>query len=95
MILSKRLVISGLKKKGFENESGDHKYFVYHTTAGMLTHVKTKVSHGSEKDISPNLITEMRRQCQLDSTADFVNLIRCPLKREEYENILREKGFLC
>ncbi len=93
MPLKKLEVIQSLKKKGFKNIGGDHKYLVYHTIDGKQTNIKTKVSRGSYSDIADKCVNEMKRQCRLDKKADFIDLVKCPLERDDYEAILRAKGF--
>lgn len=83
----KSKVESALRSKGFEQTESDHHYFVYITTDGKKTTVKTKTSHTPKmKDIPDNLLSQMAKQCQL-SKNDFLRLLDCPLTREEYEKI--------
>lgn len=90
----KSKVESGLKDKGFEQTEGDHHFFVYVTTEGKKTAVRTKTSHTPKmKDIPDNLLSQMARQCKL-SKNDFFRLLDCPLDREKYEAILKEQGIL-
>lgn len=82
----------GLKTKGFTLETGDHRYFVYHTASGSLTDVWTKTSRGSHyKSLGPFHLGEMARQCRLKKN-QFLDLIDCPLSRSAYEKILAEAG---
>lgn len=89
----KRDVESGLRRKGFQQISGDHNYFAYRSAAGLKTRVFTKTSHGSKKDISDHLLSEMAKQCGLEKR-QFLQLVDCPLDQEEYEAILRSKSLL-
>jgi hypothetical protein len=78
-------VEGALLRKGFEQREGDHHYFVYRNLKGEKTSVFTKTSHTPKmRDIPDNLLALMARQCRL-SKADFLNLVDCPLSREEYE----------
>ena len=52
----------------------------------------TKISHGN-KDIGNFLIKQMSFQCHLDKN-DFMDLSNCPLSKEDYLAILKEKGLL-
>ncbi|MDI9349349.1 MAG: hypothetical protein QM537_05045 [Candidatus Symbiobacter sp.] len=81
-----------LQRKGFILDNRDHKYFVYIASNGIDTGVTTKTSHG-EKELSDNMLNLMARQCKL-SRKEFLDLIDCPLSREQYEKILTDKGFL-
>ncbi|MEL7071105.1 MAG: hypothetical protein AAGN15_21010 [Cyanobacteria bacterium J06581_3] len=88
----KSKVESALRKKGFEQASGDHRFFVYITTQGKKTAVRTKTSHTPKmKEIPDNLLAQMSKQCRLKK-ADFLKLIDCPLTRENYEKILKDQG---
>jgi hypothetical protein len=89
----KSKVESALKSKGFKQTEGDHHWFVYVTIEGKKTAIKTKTSHTQKmKDISDSLLSLMAKQCHL-SKDQFLNLVDCPLDQEEYEKILRNKGF--
>lgn len=88
----KAKVESALKKKGFEQTDGDHRFFVYVTIDGKKTAVRTKTSHTPKmKDIPDNLLSQMAKQCRL-SKNNFFRLLDCPLGREEYEKILQDKS---
>ena len=81
----------GLLRKGFEQREGDHHYFIYRNLKGEKTPVFTKTSHTPKmRDIPDNLLALMARQCRL-SKADFLNLMDCPLSREEYERKLSQR----
>ncbi len=78
-------VEKGLERKGFQKNQTDHRKFIYHKDTGEKTAVWTKTSHGSShKDISPNNLRKMAKQCKLDN-ADFDRLLDCPLSREDYQ----------
>ena len=88
----KSKVESSLRKKGFEQTDGDHRFFVYVTTDGKKTTVRTKTSHTPKmKDIPDNLLSQMAKQCNL-SKNDFFRLLDCPLDRKGYEQILRDQS---
>jgi hypothetical protein len=81
----------GLLRKGFEQREGDHHYFVYRNLRGEKTALFTKTSHTPKmRDIPDNLLALMARQCRL-SKADFLNLVDCPLSREEYERRVSQR----
>lgn len=92
MPLDKKDVSAGLLKKGFQNIGGDHWRYVYVTIDGKQTRVKTMISRGSYKQIADDTISNMKRQCKLDRNSEFFDLIQCPLRREDYEEILKNKG---
>lgn len=80
-----RDIATGLKSKGFnEDSSGHHIYYILLDADGRKSTIKTKMSHQSGgAEISDNLIGKMARQVKL-STREFLNLVDCPLSREEY-----------
>ena len=84
-------VESSLKKKGFKQKPGDHRYFYYYNN-GVLTDVRTKTSHCGQ-DINDYLINKMAKQVHL-SKDDFIDLINCPLSKEEYAKKLRKQNII-
>lgn len=81
-----------LQRKGFKVSNNDHTKLIYFNFAGSKTSVWTKTSFGtSHKDISDDNLSKMARQCRLNKKK-FINLIDCPLSREEYEEKLRAEG---
>ncbi len=75
-----------LRGKGFIQSESHHHFFIYHSTAGRKTPVKTKTSHG-QREISDDLLGKMAQQVKL-SKGDFLDLVDCPLSREAYESKL-------
>ena len=84
-------VEKSLKKKGFKQEPGDHKFFVLYVD-GKRTNIRTKTSHCGQ-DIDKYLINQMRKQVHLEEE-DIINLIKCPLSEEEYKKIVTEGGYI-
>jgi hypothetical protein len=84
-----KVVTSGLKKKGFVLEEGDHHYFQLYVN-GKKEPIYTKISHG-EREIGDKLIGMMARQVGLNKR-DFLDLVDCPLTLEDYLNLLRTAG---
>ena len=92
MVRKRDAVETSLEKKGFERKTGDHVFFIYYTTDGRKTSVRTKMSYGSShRDISQNLVSRMAKQCRL-ATSDFKRLVDCPLSRKDYEEMLKKKS---
>lgn len=89
----RRVVEAALCRKGFEEDRGGrHTFFVYHTTGGRRTAVRTMTSHGAGgRTLGDPLLVQMARQCKLQR-GQFLELVDCPLGRERYEEILREAG---
>jgi hypothetical protein len=90
----RRRVDAALVKKGFQrDEDGHHVSFAYVTMDNRLTEIRTRVSHGRDRDISDDLLAKMAKQCKL-SRPDFNRLVDCPMDRAAYEQELRDQGFL-
>lgn len=80
-----------LQKKGFVEDDSDHKLYVLYLN-DERTSVWTCLSHNGQS-IGEDLISKMRRQLHL-SKDDFVDLIKCPLSKEEYLDKLIKSGIL-
>ena len=94
MVPSRREVEAALDNKGFRKSNASHRYFIYYTTSGKKTTVRTMTSHGSgRQDISSELMSRMARQCKI-SNRDFADLVTCPLSRDEYERKLYQRSVL-
>mgnify|MGYP001161690000 FL=1 len=92
-VLDPKKTYKNLKKKGFVdsiNKSSDHKWVDFFYDEKYV--LSTKISHGN-KDIDKHLIKQMSFQCKLDK-ADFIDLVNCPLSREDYIHLLNQKGLL-
>ena len=91
--LNPRKTYQNLKKKGFtdsKHKSKDHKYIELKHNGKHILH--TKISHGNE-DIREKLIHAMSFQCKL-SKSELLDLAKCPMNKEEYIELLRQKGFI-
>ena len=94
MSKSQRDIEGALLKKGFKKRDGDHSYYIYYGINGDKTGVFTKTSHGAKgRTISDDLFGRMARQLKLTNN-EFDELVQCPLSREKYESILKEKDRL-
>ena len=92
-VIKKAKVRSGLLKKGFiEVKDKDHVVFQYLNDDGQKTTAWTKYSHG-KNEVSEPLIRKMAMQTQL-SRLQFEDLVNCPMSKERYREILKEKGIL-
>lgn len=90
--IKKKLIVSSLKKKGFVQDSGDHKFFHYEVDGKQIGGVYTKVSHGStHNDYDDYLLGQMKKQLKLDTTAQVKELLTCPMSADQYKNILKKK----
>lgn len=88
-VRAKRDVEASLKTKGFRQGEGDHHWFIYWTSDGKKTTIRTKTSHGATKDLGDGLLTQMARQVRT-SKGQFLDLIDCPMTRDQYEDLLRQ-----
>jgi len=91
MVLDSGKTHKNLKKKGFIDAPGDHKFLHYYHEGRFV--LSTKISHGSAHDLDDFLIKKMAIQCKLNKE-DFVNLANCPMSKEEYINRLIESGLI-
>ncbi len=89
MVLDSKKVINALKSKGFVENKTHHLFFEYFINGKFVFH--TKVSHGNKHDIDNYLIGQMKKQCNL-SKKEFLNLINCPLSKEDYKSIIKNLG---
>jgi hypothetical protein len=80
-------VEGALLGKGFRQVDTHHHRFIYWTSEGKMTGVQTKTSH-SHKVIDVSNIGKMARQCRL-RVPEFLNLVDCPMSRDDYEAHLR------
>lgn len=94
MQVERRTIESNLPNKGFIEERSHHKYF-YHEYNGLRTGAYTYTSHGSQyKDYSIPLLKRMKKELRLDTIKQVVDLFVCPLDRDGYNKILRDKGII-
>ncbi len=95
MPVQKRDIVRNLPKKGFEKDrSGDHIRF-RHKFEGKYTGPNTKVSHSPKvKEIDGDLLTQMRKQLRLETTAQLINLVDCPMTGDNYVEFLQQRGLI-
>ena len=90
--LKPRIVVSGLTSKGFRVQEGDDRYLVLYVN-DVQQSIWTKVSRSSRKEISEWHIHQMANQTGL-TKPQFLKLVHCPMKFEEYITVLHEKGIV-
>ncbi|MDP2682274.1 MAG: hypothetical protein Q8P28_05640 [Deltaproteobacteria bacterium] len=94
MPIERKLIEASLRKKGFIQEGGDHKYF-YHEVNGKRTGAYAFVSRGSGyKTYDDNLLSAIKKELRLDTLRETRDLLQCPMSGDEYNSVLREKGIL-
>lgn len=92
-VLDPKKTYRNLKKKGFVDsvtKSKDHKRLEFFHEKRLV--LSTKLSHGN-KDLENYLIKQMSVQCYLDKN-DFIDLANCPLSKEEFIQLLDQRGLL-
>jgi len=95
MQVDKRIIESSLVKKGFIRDEATHHTYFYHEYNGKRTGISTYISHGDKIKTYVNpLLSMMKRQLKLDNLYQIVDLFKCPMSEEEYNQILEEKGLL-
>lgn len=85
-------VEKALLKKGFKREPGDHRFYFLYDDSGKRTSVRTKVSH-NQQEINDYLANCMKKQLHL-SKDEFNDLVKCPLKYEQYLRLLKDRRVL-
>ncbi len=91
MVLDSSKTYKSLKKKGFVDAPGDHKFLHYYHDGRFV--LSTKISHGGAHDLDDLLIKKMATQCKLNKE-DFIDLVNCPLSKEEYTQKLIASGMV-
>lgn len=84
-------ISSSLKKKGFEEKTGDHFFYILYVD-GKKTKIRTKISHGI-KEYGISLLRLVWRQLKLDKRG-FQDLVECPMSYEDYVEYLEKNGHL-
>jgi hypothetical protein len=90
MELKKRDVHKIFQKLDLEVRSTNHIYGWLVINGKKILRVHYSFGKG---DIPAKISDKIRGQLKLDPT-HFKNLIECPLSKEDYLNILKEKGYL-
>lgn len=94
MQIGRRIIESNLPSKGFVKENTHHKYF-YHEYQGKRTGIYTYTSHGSKYNTyGVVLLKRMKKELRLDVIGQVIDLFKCPITGDKYNQILKEKGLL-
>lgn len=84
-----------LAKKGFVKDDSRNHVFYNCYYQGQDTGIATCVSHGSKSsDIGPDILNSIKKQLKLDKIQEIKDLLTCPMTKEQYFKVLKEKGFL-
>lgn len=92
MPIERKQIEASLRKKGFVQEGGDHRYF-YHEVDGRRTGAYAFTSRGTgHKTYTDNLLGAMKKELRLNLLNQVKRLLECPMGGEEYNEILKQKG---
>lgn len=92
MQIDRKRIEASLRKKGFVEEGGAHKYF-YHEVDNKRTGAYAYTSRGSGyKTYGDNLLKAMKMELRLDTLNQVKRLLECPMDTEEYTSTLKKKG---
>jgi len=90
--IERKQIENSLRKKGFVQEGGDHRYF-YHEVDGRRTGAYAFTSRGTgHRTYDDNLLGAMKRELRLDSLNQVKRLLECPMDGDGYNTILKQKG---
>ncbi len=94
MQIERRLIESNLSSKGFVREDTHHRYF-HHEYRGRRTGAYTYTSRGSKYKIyNGALLGRMKKELRLDTTRQVLDLCKCPITEEDYNQILKSKRLI-
>jgi len=94
MVESAKSFEKALTKKGFqlERQTTDKLFFFYYQ--GKKTQIFTKISHGKGEDLRPPILSKIKGQMFLDSSAQLSSFIDCKFGHEDYIALLVAKGHI-
>ena len=94
MKIRRRDLERSLPRKGFTRDATGRKHvWFYHKYKGRETSPRTCISHSpAMKDISGDLLTQMRKQLRLDTCEEVVKLVGCPMDGDAYNEKMIQKG---
>lgn len=95
MQVNRRVIEQSLSRKGFEKKvDGHHRYF-HHMYKGLATGAYAYTSHGSDyRSYGRELLGRMKGELKLRTMGEVVDLVKCPMSGEQYNDVLRSKGLL-
>jgi len=89
--LKTKKIESALLRKGFRQKSSSHHKCYWLYDGKLQTEVHTRISHG-KREYGDSLLGPMSKQLGLDTKAQLVDLVNCPLSYEDYLDLLVRKG---
>lgn len=84
--------VAALEKKGFTKREGRDYNFRFHTAAGAVTAIATRVPKG-RGELRPWEVRGLRKDLGLRED-ELLSLIDCPLSASDYEAIQKKLGRL-
>lgn len=78
-----------VRKFGYTRDDRDHEYYVLELDERTAAY--TYVSRGKRDRVTPNIARKMARQMRLATLQEFRNAVDCPLSRDEYYALVRER----
>ncbi len=90
MQIDRKKIEASLRKKGFVESGGGHKYF-YHEVDNKRTGAYAYTSRGSRyKTYGDSLLTVMKKELRLNTLNQVKRLLECPMDAKEYNSILKK-----
>ncbi|MDR1998034.1 MAG: hypothetical protein LBQ83_06900 [Candidatus Margulisbacteria bacterium] len=94
MLIDRRKLEKNLPKKGFRLENSKDRYYYFYYK-GQDTGIWTKVSHTLKmRELADCLVKEVKRQLQLDTNRQAVELCHCQMSEADYIAILKAKNII-
>lgn len=86
-------VSKALITKGFRESAGRDHHFYFLYINGKKTIIKTKISRGSHKDISDQILNKMQKQLHLPYR-EFNAYLDCTFSEQDYKSFLINEGLI-
>jgi len=94
MIVPRNQIEKALSAKGFRLKESHHRFYYFYYE-NKITSIRTKVSRGSShKDYNDILLKQIQHQLKFDTKEQLFQFLQCPLKEEDYVQLLKEKGLI-
>ncbi len=98
MPIKKRDIMNTLSGKGFVKVVSKHHIYFYlrdpDNPDKYITHVRTRLSHGSSKDLSDNILSKMAKQLRFNSKKQFLDYVDCKYTYSDYVKKLKAEGII-
>ncbi len=91
-VFSSRDAQQMLRKLGIEAEQTKEVHGKFYYEGNLITQFTFPGSHGG-RDLSPIVRQSIRKNSKLPPE-EFVRLINCPMRHDEYVEALKRKGFI-